>query len=78
MGDVDTMTDAHDAKAREIAADIDCHPSNTTMREVLIAAALRDCERETIERAAKVALECSGDEMDIAERIRALAQEEPK
>jgi hypothetical protein len=52
------MTDAHDEKAREIVKAID----REAMRggpgfdpQLLIATALRDCERQTIERAAKVA-----------------------
>jgi hypothetical protein len=68
------MTDAHKAKAREIAGILD--------RDVLaqhIAAALRDCEREAYERAAKVAEDSHAKRgLWIASRIRALAQEEPK
>ncbi len=54
------MIDAHDAKAREIVEAFD--PDNKldeiwTIVEERLAAALRDCERQTLERAAKVARE---------------------
>jgi hypothetical protein len=82
------MTTAHDAKAREIAGTV------LNVRKVgiyeyeglrnAIATALRDCEREAYERAAKL-VQGYFEEYDIRSvteelpsRIRALAQEEPK
>ena len=72
--------DAHDAKAREIAQEYTYRLAPTDDVDDLakaIAAAFRDVERETLERAAKVALSYRGcgDVNQIASAIRALLTE---
>jgi hypothetical protein len=90
----DTMTNAHDAKAREIVkksfyslGDTEPHGISKDGEQWLteaIAIALRACEREAYERAAKL-VQGYFEEYDIRSvteelpsRIRALAQQEPK
>ena len=59
------MTDAHDAKAREIA---NLWLDNPKLADD-IATALRDCEREVLERAAKIADTCAAQNIEPAEPI---------
>jgi predicted butyrate kinase (DUF1464 family) len=78
------MTNAHNAKAREIVRGrffLTGQISLDVQKELqdAIATALRDCERETIKRIAAHFEEHSAlGPSSIAARIRALAQEEPK
>ena len=77
------MTNAHDAKAREIYIGGMLSASDQAELREAIATALRDCEREALERAAKVGREtfenAHEDVYDLGEdieaAIRALAQE---
>jgi hypothetical protein len=78
------MTNAHEEKAREIVEKCyDPHQEGFEEEVLLyfIATALRDCERQTLERAAKVADRYHSLPGRVAEsigaNIRALAQEEP-
>ena len=63
------MTTAHDAKAREITRAISNDSLLSEEIEDIIAAALRGCEREALERAAKVADACAAQNMEPVEPV---------
>jgi hypothetical protein len=86
------MTDAHDAKAREIAKSFYLGATPLEISEAIYTA-LRDCEREALERAEEVARfyaqertegwpgldqdeVCQSISMDIALRIRSLCTQD--